>query len=182
MSRIGKMPIPLPSGVKLDIGEGEVKITGPKGSLSCPVPSGIQCKLDGEVALVERKDNSRNQRALHGLTRALIANAVKGATAGFEKGLEIQGVGYRAELKQDSVEFALGFSHPVIFHIPDGVTIKVEKQTKLTVSGIDKQIVGQVAANIRRLRPPEPYKGKGIRYAGELVKRKAGKTAASAAG
>ena len=182
MSRIGKKPIPLPSGVKLAIGEGEVKITGPKGSLSCPVPPGIQCKLDGEVAHVERKDDSRSQRALHGLTRALIANAVQGASRGFEKRLEIQGVGYRAELKQKSLEFALGYSHPVIFSIPDGVTVQVEKQTKLTVSGIDKQMVGQVAANIRGLRPPEPYKGKGIRYAGEVVRRKAGKTAASASG
>jgi large subunit ribosomal protein L6 len=156
-------------------------VTGPKGKLSVPVPDGITIEqADGTVRLA-RRDDSRQQRALHGLTRALLANAVAGTTKGFQKGLEIQGVGYRAELRKDKVEFALGYSHPVVFPIPAGISVEVEKQVRLMVSGIDKQLVGQVAANIRGLRPPEPYKGKGIRYAGEVIVKKAGKAGATAA-
>ncbi len=181
MSRIGKLPIPIPDAVKVDVSGGVVNVKGPKGSLSQTLPAGITCQLDGKKLKVERKDDSRTQRALHGLTRTLIANAVIGTSEMFQRGLEIIGVGYRAEAKKDQLELALGFSHQVLFTIPEGITVKVEKQTRLTVSGIDKQQVGQVAANIRALRPPEPYKGKGIRYAGEVVQRKAGKAAAGSA-
>ncbi len=181
MSRIGKVPIAVPDTVKVDVTGCVVNIKGPKGSLSQTLPAGITCQVDGKELKVERKDDSRTQRALHGLTRTLIANAVIGTSEMFQRGLEIIGVGYRAEAKKDQLELALGFSHPVVFTIPEGITIKVEKQTRLMVSGIDKQQVGQVAANIRSLRPPEPYKGKGIRYAGEVVHRKAGKAAAGSA-
>ena len=181
MSRIGKLPITVPDAVKVDVAGDVVNIKGPKGSLSQTLPAGITCQIDGKELKVERKDDSRTQRALHGLTRTLIANAVIGTSEMFQRGLEIIGVGYRAEAKKDQLELALGFSHPVLFAIPEGITIKVEKQTRLTVSGIDKQQVGQVAANIRSLRPPEPYKGKGIRYAGEVVRRKAGNAAVSSA-
>ena len=181
MSRIGKLPIPVPDAVKVDVAGDVVNIKGPKGSLSQILPAGITCQKDGKELKVERKDDSRTQRALHGLTRTLIANAVIGTSEMFQRDLEIIGVGYRAEAKKDQLELVLGFSHPVLFAIPEGITIKVEKQTRLTVSGIDKQQVGQVAANIRSLRPPEPYKGKGIRYAGEVVQRKAGKAAVGSA-
>ena len=181
MSRIGKLPVPLPDAVKVDVTGNVVNIKGPKGTLSSTLPAGITCKVDGKELKVERKDDSRTQRALHGLTRTLIANAVIGTSESFQRDLEIIGVGYRAEAKKDQLELALGFSHPVLFKIPEGITIKVEKQTRLTVNGIDKQQVGQVAADIRALRPPEPYKGKGIRYAGEVVQRKAGKAAAGSA-
>ncbi len=181
MSRIGKLAIPVPDAVKVDVAGNVVNIKGPKGSLSKTLPEGITCKVEGKEVKVERKDDSRTQRALHGLTRTLIANAVIGTLESFQRDLEIIGVGYRAEAKKDQLELALGFSHQVLFTIPEGITVKVEKQTRLTVSGIDKQQVGQVAANIRALRPPEPYKGKGIRYAGEVVQRKAGKAAAGSA-
>jgi large subunit ribosomal protein L6 len=181
MSRIGKLPLTLPKGVTIEVAGAEARVTGPKGNLRVPLPAGISLALQGNVATVSRRDDSRTQRALHGLTRALLANAVTGTTAGFQKGLEIQGVGYRAEVRKDKVEFALGYSHPVVFPIPAGIKVDVEKQVRLTVSGIDRQLVGQVAANIRSLRPPEPYKGKGIRYAGEVVVKKAGKAGATAA-
>ena len=181
MSRIGRMPIPIPSGVKLEMSGEEIKVTGPKGSVACLVADGITCRQDGEMLLVERRDDSRQQRAFHGLTRALIANAVHGTTQGFQRDLEIRGVGYRAEVKKDSIEFALGYSHSIVFPIPEGIQVQVQKQTKLSVSGIDKQKVGQVAANIRALRPPEPYKGKGVRYEGERIQRKAGKSGATGA-
>ena len=180
MSRIGKLPIPLPKGVKLDVGDGQVTVTGPKGVVVCPVQEGITCTVEGDTATIERRDDSRQQRAFHGLTRALIANGVKGTSEGWKKDLEIHGVGYRAELKKGSVEFALGYSHPIVYEIPDGVTVEVEKQTKLTVAGIDRQKVGQVAAEIRALRPPEPYKGKGVRYTTERIVRKAGKAGVGA--
>ena len=181
MSRIGKTPIPVPDTVKVDVTGCVVNIKGPKGSLSQTLPEGITCQIDGKELKIARKDDTRTQRALHGLMRSLIANAVIGTSEKFQRGLEIIGVGYRAEAKKDQLELALGFSHPVVFTIPEGITVKVEKQTRLMVSGIDKQQVGQVAANIRSLRPPEPYKGKGIRYAGEFVQRKAGKAAAGSA-
>lgn len=181
MSRIGKLPIVVPAGVKVTVAGDLVSIKGPKGSLEQALPDGITCQVDAAEVKISRKDDSRSQRALHGLIRSLIANAVVGTSETFKRGLEIIGVGYRAEAKGDQLEFALGFSHPVIFPIPKGITITVEKQTRLMVTGIDKQQVGQVAANIRFLRPPEPYKGKGIRYAGEFVQRKAGKAAAGSA-
>lgn len=181
MSRIGKTPIPVPDTVKVDVTGGVVNIKGPKGSLSQTLPEGITCRIDGNELKIARKDDTRTQRALHGLMRSLIANAVIGTSETFQRGLEIIGVGYRAEAKKDQLELALGFSHAVVFAIPEGITVKVEKQTRLMVSGIDKQQVGQVAADIRSLRPPEPYKGKGIRYAGEIVQRKAGKAAAGSA-
>jgi len=181
MSRIGRLPLPLPKGVTVTLSGNTTQVAGPKGKLTVPVPDGITIEqADGTVRLA-RRDDSRQQRALHGLTRALLANAVTGTTKGFQKGLEIQGVGYRAELRKDKVEFALGYSHPVVFPIPAGISVEVEKQVRLMVSGIDKQLVGQVAANIRGLRPPEPYKGKGIRYAGEVIVKKAGKAGATAA-
>lgn len=181
MSRIGKLPLTLPKGVTVQIQGAEALVSGPKGKLTVPVPAGITFSQEGEVVKLVRRDDSRQQRALHGLTRALLANAVTGTTQGFRRGLEIQGVGYRAEVRKDKVEFALGYSHPVVFPIPSGISVEVEKQVRLTVSGIDKQLVGQVAANIRGLRPPEPYKGKGIRYAGEVIVKKAGKAGATAA-
>lgn len=181
MSRIGKQPISVPDGVKVTVAGNLVSIKGPKGNLTQTLPAGITCQVDGQQLNVARRDDSRSQRALHGLMRSLIANAVTGTSEMFYRGLEIIGVGYRAEAKGDQLEFALGFSHTVVFPIPEGITIKVEKQTRLMVSGIDKQRVGQVAANIRFLRPPEPYKGKGIRYVGEVVQRKAGKAAAGSA-
>ena len=182
MSRIGKVPIPIPNGVAVQVRGQLVSVKGPKGALERELPDGIRCEVDGKKLKIERKDDSRRQRSLHGLMRTLIANAVLGTANEFEKKLEIIGVGYRAEAKKDQVEFALGFSHPVIFPIPAGIVVEVEKLTKMTIRGIDKQQVGQVAADIRALRPPEPYKGKGIRYSDEIVRRKAGKAAVGSGG
>ena len=178
MSRIGKQPIPLESGVKLEIGKGEAGVQGPKGKLTVPIPVGIAVRIEESTALVERKDDSKPQRALHGLTRALLANAVHGVTKGFSKNLEIHGVGYRAAVKGKVVNFSLGYTHPVDFPIPDGIEVKIEKNTQLEVSGFDKQQVGQVAAEMRALRPPDVYKLKGVRYADEQLRKKAGKTGA----
>ncbi len=173
MSRIGRKPIPVPSGVKVHIGAGAVDVQGPKGKLSVPVPAGIRVEQkDGVLNLLRA---SEEHRALHGLARALIANAVRGVMQGFKKELDIVGVGYRAEVRGKSVIFSLGYSHPVEFPIPEGVQISVEKLTHLTVSGADKHQVGQVAANMRGLRPPDPYKQKGVRITGERLKKKAGK-------
>jgi len=173
MSRIGRKPIPLPSGVKVQIAGGAVEVQGPKGKLSVPVPPGIQFEQkDGVLNAIRQTEE---QRALHGLARALVANAVRGVTEGFKKDLDIVGVGYRAEVKGKAVNFSLGYSHPIEFPIPDGIQIAVEKQTHLTISGADKARVGQVAADIRGLRPPDPYKQKGIRITGERLKKKAGK-------
>ena len=181
MSRIGNAPISIPQAVQLRIGADQVMVKGPRGEMVHSVPTGILCQLEGNVLKISRRDNSRQLRSLHGLTRALIANAVTGTVTGFQKQLEIRGVGYRANLQKDKIDFALGFSHPVLFDIPEGVTVQVEKQVRISVSGVDKQQVGQVAADIRSLRPPEPYKGKGIRYVGEVVAKKAGKSGAAAA-
>jgi large subunit ribosomal protein L6 len=176
MSRIGRKPIPIPQSVKVQLSADHVDVQGPKGKLSVPVPAGIRLEQrDKELVAVRQNDE---QRALHGLTRALVANAVLGVTDGFKKDLDIVGVGYRAELKGKNVVFSLGYSHPVEFPIPDGIQISVGAQTHLTVSGADKGQVGQVAANIRRLRPPDPYKQKGIRITGEPLKKKAGKAGA----
>ena len=177
MSRIGKSPIPVPSAVTVTFEGQTVTAKGPKGTLSHQVPEPITVRQDGGTLLVERPDDSREARSLHGLTRTLISNMVVGVSDGFRKELEIVGVGYRATAQgPDQVELALGYSHPVRFEAPAGVTFEVPAATRVNVVGIDKQLVGQVAANIRSLRKPEPYKGKGVRYAGERIIRKAGKT------
>src|SRR5690625_863663 len=176
MSRIGKYPVPVPSGVDVTIDGAVVTVKGPKGTLSHTVPEPISVNRAEDGALVvSRPDDERESRSLHGLTRTLIANLVTGVTQGYERKLEIVGTGYRAVAKGSSVELALGFSHPVVVDPPEGITITVEGNNKLTVAGIDKQQVGEVAANIRKLRKAEPYKGKGVRFAGEQIRRKAGK-------
>jgi large subunit ribosomal protein L6 len=175
MSRIGKKPIPVPDKVKVDIKADSVVVTGPKGTVTNPIPPGIKFEQKDKQVLAIRKDDSGPQRAYHGLARALVANAVKGVTEGFRRELDIVGVGYRAESRKNSVVFTLGYSHPIEYPIPPGISITVDKQTKLVVSGVDRQQVGQIAANIRSLRKPDPYKNKGIRYTGELLKKKAGK-------
>jgi large subunit ribosomal protein L6 len=177
MSRIGKLPVPVPSGVDVAIDGPKVTVKGPKGTLSHTVAAPIVVeKGDDGVLDVKRPDDERTSRSLHGLTRTLVNNMVVGVTEGFEKKLEIVGVGYRVLSKGPTqLEFQLGYSHPIIFDAPDGITFAVESQTRLGVQGIDKQLVGEVAANIRKLRKPEPYKGKGVRYAGEHVRRKVGK-------
>jgi large subunit ribosomal protein L6 len=178
MSRIGRSPIAVPSGVEVEIGNGRVTVKGPRGTLERSVPGDITVRREDSTVLVERPDDERHNRALHGLTRSLVNNMVVGVTDGFTKDLEIVGVGYRATAKGPSqLELALGFSHPVVVDAPEGVTFEVPQPTRISVKGIDKELVGQVAANIRKIRKPEPYKGKGVRYAGEVVVRKAGKAA-----
>lgn len=178
MSRVGKAPIPVPSGVSVALDDGEVTVTGPQGTLARRVPQGISISQDGDVLVVARADDDRQRRALHGLTRSLVANMVTGVTQGFVKELEIVGIGYRATARGPSaIELALGFSHPVQVEAPEGVSFEVPQPTRVIVRGIDKEVVGQVAADIRKIRKPEPYKGKGVRYAGERVVRKAGKAA-----
>jgi large subunit ribosomal protein L6 len=178
MSRIGRSPIPVPSGVTVTLADDSVTVTGPQGSLARRLPPGISITQEGDVLVVARPDDERRHRALHGLTRSLVANMVAGVTEGFSKELEIVGVGYRAVPKgPNALELALGFSHPVNVSAPDGVAFEVPTPTRIIVRGIDKEKVGQVAADIRKLRKPEPYKGKGVRYAGERVLRKAGKAA-----
>jgi large subunit ribosomal protein L6 len=179
MSRIGNKIIPIPSGVKVQIKDGTVDVQGPKGKMSVPLPRGIHFEQKDSTLVAKRE--SDEQRALHGLARALVANAVAGVTTGFKKDLDIVGVGYRAEVKGKNVVLALGYSHPIEFPIPEGIVITVEKQTHMTVTGADKNRVGQVAANLRRLRPPDPYKQKGIRITGERLKKKAGKAGAKTA-
>ena len=175
MSRIGKLPITVPGSVNVNIDGQNVTIKGPKGELSLEVAEPIRVSLeDGEV-LVTRPDDERESRALHGLVRTLLFNNVVGVTEGFVKQLEVVGTGYRVQQKGQGLELSLGFSHPVSFEPPAGITLEVEGNNKITVRGIDKQVVGEAAANIRKLRRPEPYKGKGVRYAGEVVRRKAGK-------
>lgn len=180
MSRIGRKPIPLPSGVKIATQGGKIDVQGPKGKLSFPIPNGITFEQKDGVLTALRA--SEDHRALHGLARALVANAVTGVTTGFKKELDIVGVGYRAELKGKHIAFALGKSHPIEFPIPEGIQVVVEKQTHLIVSGADKAQVGQVAADMRSLRPPDPYKQKGVRIAGQRLKKKAGKAGAKAGG
>jgi len=177
VSRIGKQPIPVPSGVKVTIDKNEVVVEGPKGTLSRTFDSDMQIVLEGDTVVVTRPSDERRHRSLHGLTRTLIANMVQGVSEGFSKNLEIVGVGYRATLKGTDLDLSLGFSHPVVVRAEEGITFEVPAPTKITVRGIDKQRVGQVAAEIRKIRPPEPYKGKGVRYAGEHVRRKLGKAA-----
>lgn len=178
MSRIGRLPVPVAAGVKVDVSGRTVTVKGPKGTLTQDLPGGIDAEIaDGKI-LVKRRDDSKPQRALHGLTRALLNNAVVGVTQGFGKELEIQGVGYRAAVAGSTVSLTLGYTHAIEFPIPAGIQVSVEKQTKLTVTGIDRQMVGHVAAKIRALRPPDVYKGKGVRYVNEVVRKKAGKTGA----
>jgi large subunit ribosomal protein L6 len=178
MSRVGRAPIPVPSGVSVTLQDRSVTIKGPQGTLARALPRDIAVSQDGDVLHVTRPNDERMNRALHGLTRSLVANMVTGVTAGFTKELEIVGVGYRAVAQgPDAIELALGFSHPVRVHAPEGITFEVPVPTRIIVRGIDKEKVGQVAADIRKIRKPEPYKGKGVRYAGERVLRKAGKAA-----
>jgi len=177
VSRIGRQPIPVPAGVEVTIEGSNVTVKGPKGVLSQTFNSDMQITLEDGVIYVRRPSDNREHRSLHGLTRTLVANMVIGVSQGFKKDLEIVGVGYRAALKEAGIDFSLGFSHPLIFPAPDGITFEVPAPNRISVSGIDKQRVGQVAAEIRGIRPPEPYKGKGIRYAGEHVRRKVGKAA-----
>ena len=177
MSRIGKQPIPVPSGVDVTVDGSDVKVKGPKGELSASFDPSMKIELTDGVVTVTRPDDSRGHRSLHGLTRTLIANMVTGVSEGFSKTLEIQGVGYRAALNGSNLEMQLGFSHPVLVKPPAGITFEVPAPTRVIVSGYDKQKVGQIASEVRGWRPPEPYKGKGVRYEGEYVRRKLGKTA-----
>jgi large subunit ribosomal protein L6 len=176
MSRIGKLPIEIPAGVKVAINESVIKVDGPKGSLARLIMEGVSVAQEGSALVVTRPNDSIKSRAAHGLTRTLINNMVVGVTKGFDRALEINGVGYRAEVKGDVLNLTLGYSHPIAFQLPEGITVEVEKMTKLLVKGIDKEMVGQTAAKIRDFRGPEPYKGKGVKYVDETILRKAGKT------
>ncbi len=176
MSRIGKRPIPLPNKVKIEINGQHIAVNGPKGSLEFELPSRVAVNQDGETLLVERADESRTARERHGLCRTLVANMVEGVSKGFEKRLSIQGVGYRAQAQGSKLTLNVGYSKPVEMTMPKGISVAVENNTQVIVSGIDKEVVGNIAARIRAVRPPEPYKGKGIRYIDEFVRRKAGKT------
>jgi large subunit ribosomal protein L6 len=178
MSRIGKKLIAVPKGVKVDVKPGSVDVQGPKGKLTQALPAGIGFELNGDQLQAKTLREDPELGKFHGLARSLVANAVRGVTEGYKKELDIVGVGYRAEVKGKQVHFALGYSHPVVFDIPTGIEVAIDKQTHVTVTGIDRQLVGQVAANIRSLRKPDPYKQKGVRYTGEILKKKAGKTGA----
>jgi large subunit ribosomal protein L6 len=178
MSRIGKKIIPIPKGVKIDVRPGAVEVQGPKGKLLQALPPGIGFEVAGDQLTAKTLREDPELGKFHGLARSLVANAVKGVTEGFRKDLDIVGVGYRAEVKGKQVVFALGYSHPIVFDIPNGIDIAIDKQTHVTVTGIDRQLVGQVAADIHAMRKPDPYKQKGVRYTGEVLKKKAGKTGA----
>ena len=178
MSRIGKHPVEVPKGVTAKVEGNTISVKGPKGELERTLHSDMKVTLSDGQILVERPSDEAHHKALHGLSRTLVANMIEGVTKGYKKELDIVGVGYRAELKGKQVIFALGYSHAVVFDIPTGIDIAIEKQTHITVTGVDRQLVGQVAANIRRLRKPDPYKQKGVRYTGEVLKKKAGKTGA----
>ncbi len=179
MSRIGKLPIKIPTGVKIAVDTNAVRVEGPKGKLASSLPAGVAVKVEGDVLRVERASDERKLRGLHGLTRKLIANMTQGVSQGFTRVLEINGVGYRAEVKGQEVHMTLGYSHPVVFRLPAGVSASVERQVVITLSGADRQVVGEMAAKMRSLRPPEPYKGKGIKYREEVIRRKAGKAVGS---
>lgn len=177
MSRIGNKPIAIPSDVKIDVKDGEIKVKGKKGELSCSLPGSIQVEASGEVIRVARSSESKKDKALHGLVRSLVSNMVIGVSQGYQRVLELKGIGYRAQVKGNTLNFTLGYSHPIEYMLPPGVVAAVDdKQTTITLSGQDKQVVGQVAAKLRELRAPDVYKGKGVRYAGERLKLKAGKT------
>lgn len=177
MSRVGKKPIPMPKGVKVTVGEKLVEVQGPKGKQTVPVPAGITVRQQDGVLEISR-DGDHNA-ALHGLTRALAANAIQGVSGGFTRELDIVGIGYRCDVKGRVASFTLGYSHPIEFYLPDGIDLKVDKQTHLVLTGADKQVLGQVAANMRALRPPDPYKNKGVRFTGEALRKKVGKTGAA---
>jgi large subunit ribosomal protein L6 len=177
MSRIGKKPIPIPDGVKVQVDGTLVRAEGPKGKLTQPLSVGMTARVDGKVLTIQRGDDSRTARALHGLTRSLVANMVHGVKDGYERKLEIVGIGYRAQMQGKNIQLALGYSHPVIFPLPDGITAEIEKQVSVTLRGADKALLGQTAARLRALRKPDPYKGKGIKYADEFIRRKVGKKA-----
>ena len=177
MSRIGKKPIPIPAGVKVNVSNGTVSAEGPKGKLSQPVPSGLSASLDANTLVITRDGDDRRVRALHGLTRALVANMVAGVKDGFERKLDIVGIGYRAQMQGKAIQLALGYSHPVVFPLPEGISAEIERQTAITLRGADKALLGETAAKLRALRKPDPYKGKGIRYSDEVVRRKVGKKA-----
>jgi large subunit ribosomal protein L6 len=180
MSRIGKRPVPLPQGVSATIAGHTITVKGPKGEISRTVHADLTLLQESGAVSVQRPSDEPRHRALHGLTRTLVANMVEGVTKGFSKALEIQGVGYKAEVKPFGVQLVVGYSHPVPYHAPQGIKISVDNNTQVKIEGVDKELVGQVAAELRGVRPPEPYKGKGIRYVGEQVRRKAGKTAQAA--
>jgi len=180
MSRVGKMPVKIPEKVKVAVDGQVVRVEGPKGKMSFPFNSTVKVEVGKGEVVVKRPDDSRLSKGLHGLTRTLVKNAVEGVVKGYERGLEISGVGFKAEVKGKEIHFTLGFSHPVVFRLPEGITAEVDaKQTKLAIRGVDKHLLGLTAAQIRALRPPEPYKGKGIKYAEEIVRRKEGKTGAA---
>jgi len=176
MSRIGKRPIPIPAKVSITIDGQHVQVKGPKGELSRTLPTGVTVVQEGDTILVQRVNESRLARERHGLCRTLVANMVEGVANGYQKRLEIQGIGYRAQVQGKNLNMSLGYSHPVVFEPPEGIEFAVENNTNVIVSGIDKELVGNMAARIRASRPPEPYKGKGVRYAGEYIRRKAGKS------
>ncbi|MEQ1575455.1 MAG: 50S ribosomal protein L6 [Vicinamibacterales bacterium] len=178
MSRIGKKPIAIPKGVTVKVAAGAVEVQGPKGKLRQVIPPGVAFAEENGTLVATLEGGNTELRKFHGLARSLVANAVSGVTDGFKKELDIVGVGYRAELKGKQVHFALGYSHPIVYDVPNGIDITVDKQTHLTVTGVDRQLVGQVAANIRQMRKPDPYKQKGVRYTGEVLKKKVGKTGA----
>ena len=177
MSRIGKKPIPIPSGVKINVTNGTVSADGPKGKLSQPVPAGLSAVVEANVLTISRENDERRLRALHGLTRALVANMVTGVKDGFERKLDIVGIGYRAQMQGKAIQLALGYSHPVIFPLPEGITAEIERQVAITLRGADKALLGETAAKLRSLRKPDPYKGKGIKYSDEVIRRKVGKKA-----
>jgi len=177
MSRIGKKPISIPQGVKVQVEGSLVRAEGPKGKLAQPVPAGLSAAIENNHVVISRSGDDRHVRALHGLARALVANMVAGVKEGFERKLEIVGIGYRAQLQGRNIQLALGYSHPVIFPLPEGITAEIDKQVSITLRGADKALLGETAAKLRGLRKPDPYKGKGIKYAGEVIRRKVGKKA-----
>jgi len=181
MSRIGRQPVSIPQGVKVNLDGAVVRAEGPKGKLSQPIPEGLSAKIENSQLVISRSGDDRKVRALHGLARALMANMVTGVKDGFERKLEIVGIGYRAQLQGRAIQLALGYSHPVIFPLPEGVTAEIDRQVSITLRGADKAVLGQTAAKLRALRKPDPYKGKGIRYANEVVRKKVGKKAGAGA-
>ena len=181
MSRIGWLPVALPAGIKVQVTDGHVRVEGPRGVLERQVAPEVAVAVEGNAVVIRRREESRRARCLHGLTRVLVANMVEGVGKGFTRVLEINGVGYRAEARKNVLFLTLGYSHPIAFQLPAGVTAKVERQVVVTLEGADRELLGQVAAGVRELRPPEPYKGKGVKYAEERIRRKAGKSAAAAA-
>jgi large subunit ribosomal protein L6 len=180
MSRIGRLPVVLDKSVKAQVVNGQVLVSGPKGKLEMSLPASFELSVEDSKLVVKRPNDARRERALHGLTRKLVANMVEGVSKGFTRVLEINGVGYRAEVRGNAITLSLGYSHPIVYQLPAGVTAKVERQTILTLESADRQLLGSVAAEIRALRPPEPYKGKGVKYSDEMIRRKAGKAAGAA--